>query len=120
MHALLSEHTEALIAQRRQRIREQADSLQQLSCEYHVSEMCICDQTSVHVHLRCFLHFIFQMAQMNRAETQPMKQKLKGEHSNTNCTFLVDYLPTYLPSTAGLRFTTYLTYGVLWLRRHPP
>uniref|UniRef100_A0A3B4T700 GC-rich sequence DNA-binding factor 2 n=1 Tax=Seriola dumerili TaxID=41447 RepID=A0A3B4T700_SERDU len=34
LHTLLSDQLEALLAQRRQKVKEQADSLQQLSCEF--------------------------------------------------------------------------------------
>uniref|UniRef100_A0A3B5M424 GCF C-terminal domain-containing protein n=1 Tax=Xiphophorus couchianus TaxID=32473 RepID=A0A3B5M424_9TELE len=34
LHTLLSDHMEALLAQRRKRIKEEADRLQQLSCKY--------------------------------------------------------------------------------------
>lgn len=35
LHMLLSGHTEALLVKRQQMIKEQADRLQRLSCEWH-------------------------------------------------------------------------------------
>uniref|UniRef100_A0AAQ4QM91 GCF C-terminal domain-containing protein n=1 Tax=Gasterosteus aculeatus aculeatus TaxID=481459 RepID=A0AAQ4QM91_GASAC len=37
LHSLLSDQTDVLLAQRRERMKEQADLLQQLSCESHLS-----------------------------------------------------------------------------------
>lgn len=68
--------------------------------------MCLCDQTSVHVHLPHILTFHFfrwlrwterKLRQWNRS-SRVSKVKLTGL-----------YLVNYLPSTAGLRFPTYST-----------